>query len=482
MAAGDSPGERRMTNFSPEERAVIIDGLSQHGARLYGPQSGHTGQTVKARIYAEITNQVNALGVAEREPKHIRKKINDLRRMVKDKLVARKKHATGTGGGPATRIILTPEDLVVARFLDRELVEGLEGFDSGEQPLRTGKCVFSSFGCVACVWGGEVTCVKCVGPPTSECFVSSTDVQDGAGPSSAAGRPTPSMVETAPTSVLEEVEEEHVGVEEDAVYLLEETPIPGPSQTSPLMRVTPSGLSIPIRDSPSRDTIPSRDIPSRDSPSRDSPSSRPQASPAPRKASKKTRGVPEELEDNLARDQTRQTRHIGSLAGDLHRVADSLASSAKSQAACTVAVQEAITQQAGQSRLINESLQDVVGNGAALLTCLMDLQNTTSGLVSEVRSLAAAVREEGRLTRRQQRSNTTRRLRMQAATNSYLHRLAVAMEGSQAARERLGEVPPPAPPAPPAPAPPAPAPPAPARTRQLRPRSQGSRRSPRQGR
>ena len=76
-------------------------------------------------------------------------------RLVKEKLVARKKHASGTGGGPATRITLTPEDMVVARFLDRELVEGLEGFDSGEQPLRTGKCVLSSFWCVACVWGGR---------------------------------------------------------------------------------------------------------------------------------------------------------------------------------------------------------------------------------------------------------------------------------------------------------------------------------------
>ncbi|XP_040194880.1 vomeronasal type-2 receptor 26-like [Rana temporaria] len=100
-------------------------------------KSGHTGKADKTRIYEEITNQVNALGVAEREPKHIRNKINDLRRLVKENLVAKKKHASGTGGGPASRITLTPEDLVVARFLARELVEGLDGFDYGDQPLRT---------------------------------------------------------------------------------------------------------------------------------------------------------------------------------------------------------------------------------------------------------------------------------------------------------------------------------------------------------
>ena len=38
-------------------------------------------------------------------------------------------------------------------------------------------------------------CDKCVGPSTCECFVSSTDVLEGAGPSSAAGRPTPSLEE-----------------------------------------------------------------------------------------------------------------------------------------------------------------------------------------------------------------------------------------------------------------------------------------------
>ncbi|XP_040182553.1 carcinoembryonic antigen-related cell adhesion molecule 1-like [Rana temporaria] len=138
MSAPESSSNRRMTNFSAEEKTIIIDGLSQHGARLYGPQSGNTGKADKTRIYAEITTQVNVLGVAEREPKHIRKKIYDLRRQVKDKLVAMRKHATGTGRGPATRITLTPEEMVVARFLDRELVEGLEGLDSGEQPLRTG--------------------------------------------------------------------------------------------------------------------------------------------------------------------------------------------------------------------------------------------------------------------------------------------------------------------------------------------------------
>ena len=96
--------------------------------------------------------------------------------------------------------------------------------------------------------------------------------------------------------------------------------------------------------------------PIRESPSRASPYRRPQASPAPRKTTRKTRGVPESLQEILAREQARQTRHMGVVARDLRCVTDSLASSAQ----------------------INESLQDVSGNCAAIVTCVGELQATTS--------------------------------------------------------------------------------------------------------
>ena len=118
-----------------------------------------------------------------------------------------------------------------------------------------------------------------------------------------------------------------------------------------------------------------------------------------------------------------------------------------------------------------------------------DLRATTSGLVTEVRSLAeavqantaamqvegrslaAAVQAEGRQTRCHLRNTNTRQLQMQAVTNSYLHRIALVLEGSLAARERPLDVPLPDNPPPPE------APP-----RRLRTRSLGTRRSPRQGR
>ena len=61
-----------------------------------------------------------------------------------------RKHARGTGGGPAYAVRLTPEDEMIAQCLQREQVEGMEGYDSGHQALRTGKCVLSPIRCVAC--------------------------------------------------------------------------------------------------------------------------------------------------------------------------------------------------------------------------------------------------------------------------------------------------------------------------------------------
>ena len=44
-------------------------------------------------------------------------------------------------GWPTYDVVLTPEEERIARCLHREQVEGIEGFDSREDVLRTGKCV-----------------------------------------------------------------------------------------------------------------------------------------------------------------------------------------------------------------------------------------------------------------------------------------------------------------------------------------------------
>ena len=146
--------DRRDKNFSNEEKAVIIDAMTKYNKFLHGKESGSTSKVRKDQILAQIAAEVSGLGYADRTPNKIAKKINDLRRLVKEKVAKINKHRRGTGGGPALKISLTPDEQVIARCLEKEQVEGLEGFQSFDQPLRTGECVLSFIWCVACVWGG----------------------------------------------------------------------------------------------------------------------------------------------------------------------------------------------------------------------------------------------------------------------------------------------------------------------------------------
>ena len=144
--------DRREKNFLIEEKAVIIDAMRKYNKFLHGKESGSTSKVRKDQILAQIAAEVSALGYANRTPDKIAKKINDLRRLVKEKVAKIKKHSRGTGGGPALKLRLTPDEEVIARCLEKEQVEGLEGFESVDQPLRTGECVFSFIWCIACVW------------------------------------------------------------------------------------------------------------------------------------------------------------------------------------------------------------------------------------------------------------------------------------------------------------------------------------------
>ena len=78
---------------------------------------------------------------------------------------------------------------------------------------------------------------------------------------------------------------------------------------------------------------------------------------------------------------------MGDLACDLHCVADSLASSAKTQAECTAAVQgtaaamqQCLTQQAEHTSSISDCLQEVSANCAAMVTCMGDQSETLEAM------------------------------------------------------------------------------------------------------
>ena len=144
--------------------------MAQYDRYLHGEETANTSQARRREILALIADDVNALGSEARTPNEILKKINDLQCVVRGKLAKMTTHARGTGGGPATTLTLTAEERVVAQCLHRHQVEGVPGFDSVEEALRTGKCVLFPIWCVACVGGREyVTSVWILQPVNVLC-------------------------------------------------------------------------------------------------------------------------------------------------------------------------------------------------------------------------------------------------------------------------------------------------------------------------
>ena len=98
MAAADSEKDRRKKNFSPEEKAVLISAIERFDVFLHGAQSPDTSRARKQVILETIASDVSALGNESRTSKDIKKNIYDLRRHVRDKVAATRKHQRGTGG------------------------------------------------------------------------------------------------------------------------------------------------------------------------------------------------------------------------------------------------------------------------------------------------------------------------------------------------------------------------------------------------
>ncbi|XP_040297404.1 myb-related transcription factor, partner of profilin-like [Bufo bufo] len=176
--------QKRKANFVAAEMDILIAALQQHKEVLYGAQRANTTIAQRRAIYEAIALDINALGNEVRTWDDIQKKLNDMRRRVREKLALIRKHTGGTGDGPRCMIRLNQEEQLIAQTFVQEQVEGLEGYDSTVGNLGTGG-----------------------------------DEEEEAGPSSAAARPSPSRpepgVQSGPMDIL--------------AMLVQEEIIPGPS-------------------------------------------------------------------------------------------------------------------------------------------------------------------------------------------------------------------------------------------------------------
>ena len=120
-------GRKRKRKFDPEELKVLVDGANAHFHEL---KRSNVTVTRRNAIWQQITDQVNAVGRAERMPSEVKRRWQDVRRRAKEKVANNNASVKETGGGPSTHEPLdTIEEQVLFTFCE-EQVHGIAGIDS----------------------------------------------------------------------------------------------------------------------------------------------------------------------------------------------------------------------------------------------------------------------------------------------------------------------------------------------------------------
>ncbi|XP_078538295.1 t-SNARE domain-containing protein 1-like [Lissotriton helveticus] len=127
---------KRKLKFSSMELQVLVEEVVKVHHRLFGKQSLTVPESTKRKIWLEILDKVNAVGVTTRVTEDLKKRFYDLRSLTKKKLADRHKQSQKTGGGKNTAPPLTDLEELVATTLEAESVHGLGEVDSSAQSAK----------------------------------------------------------------------------------------------------------------------------------------------------------------------------------------------------------------------------------------------------------------------------------------------------------------------------------------------------------
>lgn len=124
--------KKKSSNFSAAEVEVLVDEVEMHKSFLFAKFGSNVSNSMKTKLWQDITEKVNAVGVGEvRSIDGVKKKWYDTASKTKKKESCRRREMTATGGG-SVGIVLTAEEVKVVEILGDEAVEGISGgFDVG---------------------------------------------------------------------------------------------------------------------------------------------------------------------------------------------------------------------------------------------------------------------------------------------------------------------------------------------------------------
>ncbi|CAC5359661.1 unnamed protein product [Mytilus coruscus] len=117
----------RGTNFTSMEVNLISRRVVEELGLLRGKFGRDITADAKNKMWAQITEEVNAQGVCLRNVSTVKTKFRNLTRDAKEKFVYEKKERNKTGGGPAPKPIRMAEENIINAMKDTSSFKGIDG-------------------------------------------------------------------------------------------------------------------------------------------------------------------------------------------------------------------------------------------------------------------------------------------------------------------------------------------------------------------
>ena len=130
--ASPSPAKKaRKSNFSASEISVLMEKYEENMEILQSKFTNSITHPKKNKIWEEIAEAVNAVGVTVRSPHDVREKWKNLQSTAKKEFSGFKKEQRKTGGGPAPTNPTEATLKIIDMFSETPLFTGLQGFETG---------------------------------------------------------------------------------------------------------------------------------------------------------------------------------------------------------------------------------------------------------------------------------------------------------------------------------------------------------------
>ncbi|KOB56417.1 Uncharacterized protein OBRU01_25830 [Operophtera brumata] len=121
---------------SAEQFSTLLEFMDSHG-HLAKPQPGAQGRLRADRLWQELADTLNSVGSGVRKTSDKWKKVWACwKSKTKKKALAIRRHASGTGGGPSCRLILTPLEARVVGVIGALAVEGHKIEEQGFEVIK----------------------------------------------------------------------------------------------------------------------------------------------------------------------------------------------------------------------------------------------------------------------------------------------------------------------------------------------------------